>query len=99
MKTLILLIALFALPGCASMFADGEKQGAVGSLLGLNYNTELEYRHAVNERIDRRELDPALAAIVKERLYALWTQDRKSVLDSYELDDAVKTVIVNKLAD
>jgi 6-phosphogluconolactonase (cycloisomerase 2 family) len=85
---LILIAALF-LSGCAAM----------SDVIGLNYDTKQAYMDAVDEHVDKRQLDPVIAEDVKRRLYALWTQDRQSVVDSYELDDAISTVVISKMKD
>ena len=87
MRILIIVTALVLLPGCA-YFSDA---------IGLDYGTEAEYQKAVDQRISERNLDPAIAELVRENLYALWTKDRETVLDSYELDEAVKTLVINQL--
>lgn len=88
MKYLITLLAVFALSGCA-YFSDA---------IGLNYDTEADYRAAVDTRLAERDLDPVVEEAVRAELYALWTKSRTEVLDGYELDEAVKAVIINKLA-
>ncbi|NNF83515.1 MAG: hypothetical protein HKM99_12290 [Flavobacteriaceae bacterium] len=89
MKTFLILISLLFLSGCAT----------VSDIIGLNYDSEKDYRLAVDARIAERKLDPAVAETVRQNLYALWEKDRETVLDAYELDEAVKTVIINKLAE
>lgn len=84
-----MIVGLVFMTGCST----------VSDLVGLNYDSEKEYRAAVDARIAKRDIDPVLAVTVKEKLYSLWQADRQTVLDSYELDEALKTVIINKLTE
>lgn len=88
MKYILLTIAILLSTGCA-YFSDA---------IGLDYNTEAEYQKAVDKRIAERDLDPAIAELIRQNLYSLWTRDRQSVLDAYELDDRVSQFIADKLA-